>query len=176
MCSEPAPCKHFHAKKIDPAQDRHVRRYEVLPGGHLASLRRWRYAVPAEDVSDRLIADGVTEIGQRSHDPVISPTGILSGHADDEFHDYCRNGGTAGACAMPRSIELVGDEPTIPSKNRSGLATTATSASAWRPSRLPISDKGRPLRIGQPQAAWQMCSQDCVLGDQALILQQGAFG
>jgi hypothetical protein len=40
--------------------------------------------VSAKDVSHRLIGNGMAEIGQSSDNAVVSPTGVLSGEADNQ--------------------------------------------------------------------------------------------
>ena len=61
---------------------------EILPGGRLGSLRCGRDAVSAEDVAHRLIANGMTEIGQGSRDSVVSPAGIFPRHSNNQFDDF----------------------------------------------------------------------------------------
>ncbi len=86
-----APGEHFYGKAVDTGQDCHVRGDEILPGGRLGSLRCGRDAVSAEDVSHRLIANVMTEIGQGSRDSVISPAGIFPRHPDNQFDDFVRD-------------------------------------------------------------------------------------
>ena len=50
---------------------------EILPGSILTPLGCRSDPISAEDVAHRLIGDGMAEIGQRSDDAVVSPTGSL---------------------------------------------------------------------------------------------------
>jgi hypothetical protein len=69
---------------------------EILPGSILAPLGFRRNPVATQDVADGLIRNGVAEIGQSSYDAVISPTGVLSGEADNERFDIGRDAGPSG--------------------------------------------------------------------------------
>lgn len=53
-----------------------------------------------QDIADRLIADLVSQIGQRPSDPVITPTTILLGNANDELLDLARDPRYGGPLAL----------------------------------------------------------------------------
>jgi hypothetical protein len=74
--------------------------------------------VTPENVSDRLVGNGIAEIRKRSDDSVVAPAGVLFRHPDNEFHDFSGKWRTAGAFALLRSIKLLGDESTVPGENR----------------------------------------------------------
>jgi len=76
------------------------------------------YAVTAKDVADRLIRNNVTEVRQRSNNPVITPAGVLARHPHYEFYDLVLNRRPTRIRALPRPVELLGDEPTVPRKDR----------------------------------------------------------
>ena len=69
---------------------------EILPGGILAPLGCRLDPVAAKDVAHRLIGNEVAEIGERSDDAVVSPTGVLPGEADNERLDEGRDAGPVG--------------------------------------------------------------------------------
>ena len=56
-----------------------MRADEFLPGCVLAAFGRRGNAVPLENISDRLIGDMVTEVGQCTGNPIVAPTGVLAG-------------------------------------------------------------------------------------------------
>src|SRR5215471_18743734 len=81
----------------------------------------------------------MTQVGQRPHDAVVTPTRVLAGEAN---HQFLHLGGNPGAARMDTTlgaIELAGDEPRYQAGMVSGLAAQATFSRALRPSRLPIS-------------------------------------
>ena len=41
----------------------------------------------SEDVSDGLVGNVVAEVGKGARDPIIAPTAVLLGHADDKRLD-----------------------------------------------------------------------------------------
>jgi len=90
---EPSPGEHLDREEVGAGQDGHVGGNEILPGGLLAPLWRRRDPVSAKDVSHRLIGDGMAEIGQSSDNAVVSPTGVLSGEADNERLHFWRGWG-----------------------------------------------------------------------------------
>jgi hypothetical protein len=45
-----------------------------------------RDAVSLENVSDRLIGDIVTEVGQCAGDPIVATAGVLPGHAHERLN------------------------------------------------------------------------------------------
>ena len=84
---EATPGEDFGAEEIRAGKNCHMRSDEILPGCVLAAFRRGGDAVPLENVADRLIRNVVTEVGQCPGNPIVAPTGILSGHADDQRLD-----------------------------------------------------------------------------------------
>ena len=69
---ETSPGKHFDGEEVSTCQDGHVRGDEIFPSRILAPLGCRSDPVSAQDVSHRLIGDGMAEIGQGSHDAVVS--------------------------------------------------------------------------------------------------------
>jgi hypothetical protein len=85
-------------------------------------------AVPLQDVSDRLAGDLVAEVGQCAGDPIVSPAGVLLGHAEDEGFD-CRIDARASRIGtMLGSVELAGNQRRYQARIVSGLAIHATCA------------------------------------------------
>lgn len=113
---EAAPSKYLHGEKVSGGQNVHMSGNEILPGCVLATLwRRWD-PVPPKDVTHRLIGDGMAEIGQRSDDPIVSPTGVLSGEPDNERFDCRRDWWVAGSPAAFGAVEFTSNEAPVPSK------------------------------------------------------------
>src|SRR5690242_8196731 len=94
-----------------------MRSDEVLPGRILATFRRRRDAVPFENIADRLTGDVMTEIGERTGDPVVAPTGRLLGHPDDQRLGHRINARASRTGTMLWAIEFAGDQTTIPGQN-----------------------------------------------------------
>ena len=75
--SETPPSEHLDGEEVGTCKYGHVRGDEISPGGILVPLGCRLDAVSAKDVANRLIANGVAEIGQGSDDAVVSPAGVL---------------------------------------------------------------------------------------------------
>jgi hypothetical protein len=70
-----------------------------------------------QNIPHGLVRDLITEIGQRAHDPVVAPTGILFGHPHYERFYFCFDARPAGVAPVFGAIELLGDKPAVPSQN-----------------------------------------------------------
>jgi hypothetical protein len=60
---QPAQRKDLHCEKVRPRQHRQVSPNECCPGGRLLARRCGRYAVTAQNITDRLIRDLMPQIG-----------------------------------------------------------------------------------------------------------------
>jgi hypothetical protein len=78
---EPKATPHRPGKKVRSEQDIEVATDELSPGHGLFALRGWRDATALEDVTDRLIANGIAEILDSSDHAVIALRAVLAGHA-----------------------------------------------------------------------------------------------
>src|SRR5450759_5448928 len=63
VCHQSAQRKYLHCEKVGPRQHRQVSPNECCPGGCLLARRCGRYAVTAQNITDRLIRDLMPEIG-----------------------------------------------------------------------------------------------------------------
>ena len=90
---ETSPGEHCDGEEVGTCQDGHVGVNEILPGGIVNPLGRRGDPVSAKDVCDGLIGDRMAEIGKRSDNPVVSPTGVFSGDGDNERLDVARDSG-----------------------------------------------------------------------------------
>ena len=72
----------------------------------------------AENIAYRLIREPVTQVGHGAHDPVIAPPGIFLRHPHHQPLGFLVNSGTTPGFAKLRSVELVGDELSVPGQQR----------------------------------------------------------
>jgi len=145
---------------------------ELFPGRAPAPLRRWCDAVTTKDIAHRLIGNDMAQIRQCSDDPVVPPAGVLPSHADDEVSDFTPESRPPRIATVFGTIEFLSYQSPIPRQNGVGLGYTCDSFQGFAAEPLADLRQRRPLRIGEPQSSWQMCSQDPVLRRQTLILQQ----
>src|SRR5437879_13305587 len=98
-----------------------MRADELLPcRGGLALGGRWE-AMALQDAAHRLGTDGVPEVREGAHDPVIAPGAILLGHAHDQGLQLWVNGGTPWDVALCGAITLLGYKCAVPAEDRLGL-------------------------------------------------------
>src|SRR6266446_1628056 len=81
---QPSPTQHFNGEEITPGEHAHVSSEKVLSGCDLAPFGSRGDAVPTQYVFHRLIRQPMTQVGQRTDDPVIAPAGVLPRHSDHQ--------------------------------------------------------------------------------------------
>jgi transposase len=86
-----------------------MRSDEVLPGCCvLAALGCWRQAMTPKNIAYCLIRNSVTEVGQSSDNPIVSPAWVLSCHPDHMFHDLATKRRPTWIQSLSGTIELPG--------------------------------------------------------------------
>src|SRR5262245_5838244 len=101
----------------DSARHDNVRHILSAPAAASTALRCRRQTVASQDIADRLIADLISQIGQRPSDPVIAPITVLLGDANDELLDLAPDPRSAWAATGFRAIELAGDKLAVPAQD-----------------------------------------------------------
>src|SRR5258708_9859650 len=94
---------------------------KVLPRDRFAPLRRWLDAVPAQDIAHGLVGHLVPQIGQRSHNPIVTPAGVLASQANHQTLDLWTAARPAGRAALFGAVELFSHQFAIPAENGIGL-------------------------------------------------------
>ena len=140
------PGQDLNREEVCSGKDGHVSGNEVFPNRALAALRRWRDAVPFQNVPDRLIGDLVAEIGERAGDPIVTPAFVLMGHADDQRFEFRSDARTSRVGTMLRAVELAGDEASIPGEDGFRFRNTGHLRQAF-PSE-PLADFGQRRALG----------------------------
>src|SRR5215813_14392784 len=79
-----SPGQQLHGEEVGASQHVQVQPDELLPRRRATSLGRWSEVVPAQDVADRSIRDSMAQIGERAHNPVVSPAAVLARETDHE--------------------------------------------------------------------------------------------
>ena len=70
-----------------------------------------------QHIADGLIADLVSQIGQRPRNPVIAPVTVLPRHADDQLLNFSLDPSPAGASTSFRAIEFAGHQLAVPGQD-----------------------------------------------------------
>src|SRR5262245_3990676 len=111
---------------------------ERRPGCRTLAFWCRQQAVALQHITDRLVAHLVPQIGQRPHDPVITPAMVLPGDANDQLLDLALDPSRPGLRRAFEPSNLRATSWRCQARIVSGRATVATSASALRPNRWPI--------------------------------------
>jgi hypothetical protein len=148
VCYQPTPTQDLHREEVNPGQHGQMRLNEFLPRRVLAAFRRRRDAMPLQHVPHTLIRDGVAEIGQRTHNPVVAPAGILPRHFDDQRLQFRLDRRPPGTAAVFGAIKLLGNELAIPTQNGVRLSHAGHLRQRLPPEAFTkLSERG-PFRIG----------------------------
>jgi hypothetical protein len=88
------------------SERQHDRTFELFDGTGISCCGYFRPSDPQP----------CNQIGNCSHNSVISPTRILPGHSHDQTLDFLIDGRTSRGPAEPRSIELLGHQFPVPAQ------------------------------------------------------------
>jgi hypothetical protein len=128
--------------------------------------------VASQDIADRLIADLVPQIGERSCNPVITPVTVLPGHANDQLLNLSLDLRPAGASTGLRAIEFASHELAVPSQDgvRPGhIGQLAENLAAQ--SMTDLAKRGS-LGVRELQPPFQLGLQDAIFGGQIFVPRQ----
>jgi hypothetical protein len=141
------PTQHLHREEVCAGQNVHVGGDKIPPRSCLASLWCRSNAVASQNVSHRLIGQAMTQIGQRSNDAVISPASILTRHSHHQSFHVRGNGGAAWILPASGTIELLGDESSIPGQDGVRLGNAGDLSERFAPHTPPDLGEGGALGI-----------------------------
>src|SRR5215469_13592638 len=105
-----------------------------------------------------LVRNRMTQVGQRPHDAVVTPTRVLAGEAN---HQFLHLGGNPGPARIPtglRTIELAGDKLPVPGEDGVWLGRAGHLLQSFAPESLAHLSKRALLRIRQAQPGWHASS------------------
>jgi hypothetical protein len=106
-----------------------------------------------QDVADGLISHSVTQVGQSSYDPIVSPAGVFASHLHDQRLNLRVNSGPSGIAAVLGSVEFAHDPSSVPSQYGVRLGYSGHLGQGLAPeSSTNLGERG-PLRIGQAQSS-----------------------
>jgi hypothetical protein len=94
---------------------------ELPPRHGRFAFRGWWDTVSFQDVPHRLVAKTIAQVGQSTHNAVIAPRTILSGHPHHEIFDLFRNARTASRLRGLGTIALPIRACAVPGKDSVGL-------------------------------------------------------
>ena len=172
---EPTPGQNLDCEEVAAGKHRHVRGDEILPCGGLAAFRRWCDAVAFQHVPDSLVGDLVAESGNSAGDPIVAPAAVLLRHANDQRFDLGLDARPSWIGTMFGSIELTGDQATVPTENRLGLGDTRDIGKEVAAEPFANFSQCAPLRVGEPDFGGEVRAQDPVLCGEVFALEEQAL-
>src|SRR3954463_10904151 len=89
----------FAGEKLSGHEHIHMDTAKLPPCYSLLALRGWGNSMTFEDVADCLATDGRAQVGQSTHDTIVSPGAVLPGHAHYQVLYLLRRAGTADCFA-----------------------------------------------------------------------------
>src|SRR5271169_3243372 len=90
---------------------------EDRPCGRALALRGRQQTMPLQNITDRLIADLIPQIGHCPRNPVIAPVPVLAGHANNQLFYLSLDAWPAWTATGCRAIELAGDQLPVPGQD-----------------------------------------------------------
>jgi len=169
ISNQPAPAEHFHREKIGTGHNTHVSGEKILPGRDLASLGCGSDSVASQYISYRLIRELMTQVGEGTRDPVISPTGILFCHSHHQRFHFRFNRRAARILPVFGTIEFLSDESPIPSQNGVRFCNASDLSKRLSSQALSNFSECDAFGIVQAQSRRQFGPQDPVLRRQVLV-------
>ncbi len=124
-----------------------------------------------QNIAHRLIGKLVAKVRHGPHDPVVSPTWIIPGHAHDQMLDFLIDRRTAHCLAKFRSIELLGDQPPVPSKKRIRRSCCSHLFQGFASQPVGNFRQSSFFRVGKQQSALDFGAKNTVLSYQIFISQ-----
>src|SRR5215472_11066286 len=116
-----APGQHIDREEVRAGENVHVPANEVPPGGRFAPLRHWPDAVPAQDIADSLVGHRMSQVGQCSYNPVITPAGVLASQANHQILDLWTGAWPAGRAALLGAVNFSATSRRYQARMVSGL-------------------------------------------------------
>src|SRR5215471_5095743 len=129
----------LNGEEVGGGENIHVPANELSPGGGFAPLRHRGDSMPAQDVAHGLVGHLIPQIGQRSHNPVVTPAGVLASQANHQILDLSTDARPAGRAALSAAVEFLGYQLAIPGENGIGFGDARDGLQSFATQRLPIS-------------------------------------
>src|SRR5258707_4150452 len=120
----------------------------------------------------RIFATPMAEVLQRADDPVVTPAGVLPGHAHDEGFDSGVDTRSAWIRAAFGSVELLGNQSSVPGQDGVRFGHLGYLVQSFASESFADVGKRATLRIRQVQPCRQVCAENTVLRSQVFILQE----
>jgi hypothetical protein len=116
--------------------------------------------------------DLVSQVAQRTDDASESPPFVFSCQLQHELLDFLASRPRRHTSTVAGTIELRGDQPSMPSQDRLRPNDLGHFRQSFSPQTFTDLGQGPPLRIAQEQPAFDLVSRDPVFGDEILVSEE----
>ena len=117
----------------------------------------------------------MTEIGESASNAIVPPAFVLLGHAKDQRFEFRVDARRSRVGAVPRAVELAGDQTTIPGEDGIRFRNTGHLRETLSPQSAANFGEGRALGIRKPQASGNVGAKDSILRNQVFALEEKAL-
>src|SRR5215475_5266666 len=137
---------------------------DELPPSHglLALGSRWD-AMAFEDVADRLITDCIAQVAKSTHDAVIAPRAILSGHPHHKVFQLLGNAGTSDCMRLRGTDRLWVPALVVPRQDGIRLGNRRDLFQCLPAQLLPYGGQCFAITVRQWHAPANLLAEDTVL-------------
>ena len=149
-----------------------MRTDELTPTHRSPALGRGPDVVSFQNIGHGLVAHFVPQITQRTHNPPISPSAILSGQLQDQFFDLIARRAAFAAWPILRAVEFFGDPPAVPPKNRFRSHDLRHLFQRFASQSFGGQSQADAFGISEPNSPLNLVAQNSVFGHQILISGQ----
>ena len=169
------PCPHRIGEEVRSQQDIEMATDELPPRHGRFALRGWGDAVTFQDVAHCLVAHTIAQVGQGTHNAVIAPRTILSGHPHHEVFDLFLNARTADRLQGLGTIALPTRACAVPGKNGVGLGNRRNLCQGFLAQLLAKLGECCAIAIRELHPTVDLLTENAILGDQVRIAKPELF-
>src|SRR5215831_5507794 len=149
-----------------------MRADELVPcRGRLTLGSRWD-AMALEDVAHGLITDGIAQVREGSDDPVIAPGAVFPRHTYHQRFQFRVDRGTPYGLALLRAVAFLSSKSTVPGENRVRCDNRGDFLEGLLAQLLADGGECLAFTVTQPDAPFDLVTEDAILGPQVLVAQQ----
>src|SRR5262249_7312187 len=145
-------------------------------GHDLLPFWRGGNAVTLEDIPDRLVTDGIAQVGQSTHNAIIAPGAILAGHPHHEVFDLLVHARTADSLMHLGRLTLLVRERAVPGEDGIGRGNRRDLLECFPTQLLTQLSEGVTVTITQRHATRDLLAEDAVLCCEVCVTEPEFFG
>jgi len=144
---------------------------KLSPGRGFLALGGWGNAVAFQDIPHGLIADAIAQVEQSTHNAIIPPRAVLSGHAHHKVFQLLVDAGTSHRWRRLCVGTRLDHKLAMPGENGLGLRDCRNFFQGFLAQLLAKHSQGGAFSVCQRYTARELVAQDAVFHRQVGIAQ-----